>query len=78
MVKKATAVAHTMQGLLKYHGLKDHDLRIPFHDSISVNLEALWTKTTVEFGSWEKDSLSIDGRDQKNDILQRALSVIIV
>jgi len=76
MVKKATAVAHTMQGLLKYHGLKDHDLRIPFHDSISVNLEALWTKTTVEFGNWEKDSLNIDGRDQKNDILQRALSVI--
>ena len=66
MVKKATAIAHTMQGLLKYHGLKDYDLRIPFHDSISVNLEALWTKTTVEFGNWENDSLIINGKDQKN------------
>ena len=76
MVKKATAIAHTMQGLLKYHGLKDYDLRIPFHDSISVNLEALWTKTTVEFGNWENDSLIINGTYQKNDTLQRALSII--
>ena len=53
MSTKATAIAHTMQGLLKYHGLKNHELRIPFHDSISVNLDALYTKTTVEFGNYE-------------------------
>ncbi len=46
---KATVVAHPIQGLVKYHGLKDAELRIPFHDSISVCIEALETTTTVEF-----------------------------
>ena len=55
MTNKATAKAHAMQGLLKYHGMKDSKLRIPYHDSISVCLDALFTKTTVEFGSFEKD-----------------------
>ena len=47
MTNKATAKAHAMQGLLKYHGMKDSELRIPYHDSISVCLDALFTKTTV-------------------------------
>jgi phosphomevalonate decarboxylase len=45
---KATAVAHPIQGLIKYHGLKDPKLRIPFHDSISVCIDALHSTTTVE------------------------------
>ena len=45
---KATAVAHPIQGLIKYHGLKDVEKRIPYHDSISVCANALSTKTTVE------------------------------
>jgi len=45
---KATAVAHPIQGLVKYHGLKNPKLRIPYHDSISVCIEALTTTTTVE------------------------------
>lgn len=45
---KATAIAHPIQGLIKYHGLKDPKKRIPFHDSISVCAEALQTITTVE------------------------------
>jgi phosphomevalonate decarboxylase len=45
---KATAIAHPIQGLVKYHGLKDAKLRIPFHDSISVCMQALCTTTTVE------------------------------
>jgi len=53
---KTTAVAHPIQGLIKYHGLKDAGQRIPFHDSISVCLEALETVTTVEFD----ESLSDD------------------
>ncbi|HEV8594745.1 MAG TPA: diphosphomevalonate decarboxylase, partial [Thermoplasmata archaeon] len=31
---KATAIAHPIQGLIKYHGLVDERLRLPFHDSI--------------------------------------------
>ena len=45
---KATAIAHPIQGLIKYHGLKTARLRIPFHDSISVCIDALHTTTTVE------------------------------
>lgn len=45
---KATAVAHPIQGLIKYHGLRKAKLRIPFHDSISVCVGALQTITTVE------------------------------
>ncbi|MCD5397146.1 MAG: diphosphomevalonate decarboxylase [Candidatus Pacebacteria bacterium] len=60
---KATAIAHPMQGLLKYHGLKDKTLRLPFHDSISVTVDALYTKTTVEFGDFEKDEIRMNGED---------------
>jgi phosphomevalonate decarboxylase len=36
-----------MQGLVKYHGLRDWNLRIPYHDSISVNTDCLFSETTV-------------------------------
>jgi phosphomevalonate decarboxylase len=45
---KVTAEAHPIQGLIKYHGLADFTKRIPFHDSISVCVEAMKTTTTVE------------------------------
>ena len=69
MTNKATAKAHAMQGLLKYHGMKDSKLRIPYHDSISVCLDALFTKTTVEFGSFEKDELIINNDIQIPSVL---------
>jgi diphosphomevalonate decarboxylase len=60
---KATAVAHPIQGLIKYHGLKDAKLRIPFHDSISVCLEALCTTTTVETETaLMRDRVEINGQ----------------
>ena len=73
---KVTAIAHPMEGLIKYHGLRDHELRIPFHDSRSVNIEALNTKTTVEFGEFDEDSFVIGGVKIRNDNAQRMLSVI--
>lgn len=75
-MKKATAIAHPMQGLVKYHGLKDWDLRIPYHDSISVNLKALWTKTTITFADFETDSIEINGEKRTGRVLERTLSVI--
>jgi phosphomevalonate decarboxylase len=45
---KATGVAHPIQGLVKYHGLRNPRQRIPYHDSISVCVGALTTTTTVE------------------------------
>ncbi len=58
---KGRALAHTMEGLVKYHGLRDWRLRIPYHDSISVNLEAFTTETLVEFGDFEVDEAYVDG-----------------
>lgn len=59
---KASAVAHPIQGLIKYHGLADAVLRLPFHDSISVCTAPLTTRTTIEFGDFDRDHATIDGR----------------
>lgn len=60
---KATAIAYAIQGLIKYHGLKDARLRIPFHDSISVCVDALFTTTTVEArNSLKENVVNINGK----------------
>ena len=41
------AVAYTMQALVKYHGLTDWKLRLPYHDSISVNTTSMKTEATI-------------------------------
>ncbi|MGQ4556274.1 phosphomevalonate decarboxylase MvaD [Halobellus sp. GM3] len=46
---KATAKAHPIQGLIKYHGMRDEARRLPYHDSISVCTAPSRTTTTVEF-----------------------------
>lgn len=74
---KATAVAHPIQGLIKYHGLRNEKLRTPFHDSISVCEGALFTKTTVEFDeSIKTDSLEIGGKTAEPRELERASIVL--
>jgi len=61
---KATAVAHPIQGLIKYHGLKKPKQRIPYHDSISVCIQALTTTTTVEASeSLKKNNVMINGKE---------------
>jgi phosphomevalonate decarboxylase len=63
---KATAIAHPIQGLIKYHGLRDWKLRLPFHDSISVCMQELHTLTTVATTSGEED-ISIINNEQVID-----------
>jgi len=59
---KCTARAYAIQGLVKYHGLKDAKIRIPFHDSISVCMKSLDTVTTVEAeNSLQRDLIRING-----------------
>jgi len=60
---KGSAIAHPIQGLIKYHGLRDETLRIPFHDSISVATAPTASHTTVEFGSFVRDSAAVDGKE---------------
>jgi phosphomevalonate decarboxylase len=75
---KATAVAHPIQGLIKYHGLVDERLRIPFHDSISVCTAPLTTKTTIAFGGVPGDTATINGRPVAGRELERILAVVDV
>ena len=59
---KATARAHPIQGLVKYHGMRDPDLRLPYHDSISVCTAPSHTVTTTEFDdSLDEDEYVVDG-----------------
>jgi phosphomevalonate decarboxylase len=73
---KATATAHPIQGLIKYHGLADPVLRLPFHDSISVCTAPLTTRTTIEFGEVSADSATIDSRTVSAHDMDRILSVV--
>jgi phosphomevalonate decarboxylase len=59
---KATATAHPIQGLVKYHGMRDERLRMPYHDSISVCTAPSHTRTTVAFDdSLDGDRYVVDG-----------------
>jgi len=74
---KASAVAHPIQGLVKYHGLSDPLLRLPFHDSISVCTAPLETWTTVAFEHDAKaDSLELNGKFLDGRPLERAVAVL--
>jgi len=42
------AEAFTMQALVKYHGLKNWELRLPYHDSISVNTTCMKTLAEID------------------------------
>ncbi|MEF8853875.1 MAG: phosphomevalonate decarboxylase MvaD [Haloarculaceae archaeon] len=59
---KATARAHPIQGIVKYHGMRDAELRLPYHDSISLCTAPSNTTTTVEFDpGLDADRYVVDG-----------------
>ncbi len=71
---KFRAVANTMQALVKYHGLRDWKLRIPYHDSISVNTTVLFSEAEVTTGV-SKGTLLVE--EKKNSDAERRLESII-
>jgi phosphomevalonate decarboxylase len=74
---KATAIAHPIQGLIKYHGLRDVRLRLPFHDSISVCIDALNTTTTVDVADLlNEDLIVINGRKVTGEDHERVKVVL--
>ncbi|MFP4321122.1 MAG: diphosphomevalonate decarboxylase [Anaerolineales bacterium] len=76
-MSKATAIAHPIQGLLKYHGLRDVDLRIPLHDSISVCTAPFETRTTVLLDDAASDDVfEIDGQIANGRAHERAQRVV--
>ncbi len=74
---KATAIAHPIQGLVKYHGMRDSELRLPYHDSISLCTAPSHTKTTVAFESdREADRYVVDGEPVTGRGAERIASVV--
>lgn len=72
---KTTARAHPIQGLIKYHGLRDPDRNVPYHDSISVCTAPSATRTTVEFG-YRSDSCLVNGTDIDDAGYERVTTVL--
>jgi phosphomevalonate decarboxylase len=72
---KATAQAHPIQGLIKYHGLRNSEYNIPYHDSISVCTAPSKTRTTVEFG-YRSDSCLVNGAEIDSEGYERITTVL--
>ena len=65
---KATATAPSNIAFIKYWGRKDETLRLPENGSLSMNLSALQTTTTVEFSeNLTEDYIEINGTREPNE-----------
>jgi diphosphomevalonate decarboxylase len=62
-VKTALAQAHSNIALIKYWGKRDEALKLPQNGSISLTLDALWTRTRVTYSeSTGPDQLWLNGQ----------------
>jgi diphosphomevalonate decarboxylase len=72
---KATAVANPNIAFIKYWGKADEALNLPANPSLSMNLAALTTMTTVEFRpGLSADLVTIDGQPAAGQALARVIS----
>jgi diphosphomevalonate decarboxylase len=68
---KATAIANSNIALVKYWGKRDTNLILPHNSSISMTLDSLNTKTTVEFDdSFRKNEVTINDSEVKGQELE--------
>lgn len=73
----ATALAHPNIAFIKYWGNRDQALRIPANGSISMNLDGLFTRTTVSFQpSLPFDKLVINGHEAAGKGLERVSFIL--
>ena len=73
----AASKAYAMQGVLKYHGLADSEWRTAFMPSISVNNDAAYTITHVDFSKTiEDDNLHINGKPIYGNKLKRVVKIL--
>ncbi len=72
MSQKATARAHANIAFIKYWGNRNEDLRLPENSSLSMNLDGLYTETTI---IWDNDhkanSLILNNEPQTGLALER-------
>lgn len=68
----ATARANSNIAFIKYWGNADHDLRLPLNPTLSMNLDGLYTETTV---TWDEnltaDTLNLNGKPADKNALER-------
>jgi diphosphomevalonate decarboxylase len=73
----ATAQANPNIALIKYWGNRDDALRLPINGSISMNLDGLFTRTTVSFQpSLGTDELIINGHEMTGKSLERVSDIL--
>jgi diphosphomevalonate decarboxylase len=73
----ATAQANPNIAFIKYWGNRDNALRLPMNGSISMNLEGLFTRTTVSFQpSLGTDELIINGHEVTGKGLERVSAIL--
>jgi len=73
----ASAQAHPNIAFIKYWGNRNEALRLPANGSISMNLDGLYTRTTVSFQpSLPFDELIINGHEVTGPALERVSSFL--
>jgi diphosphomevalonate decarboxylase len=72
----AIAQAHPNIAFIKYWGNRDNALRLPSNGSISMNLDGLFTRTTVTFNSSQRDSLVINDHPVSGKGLERVSYIL--
>jgi diphosphomevalonate decarboxylase len=73
-LRSCTALAHPNIAFIKYWGNRDDDKRLPANGSISMNLDGLFTRTTVtwdETGLTGSDTLTLNGTSVTGKGLER-------
>lgn len=74
---KATATSPANLAFIKYWGNKNHKLRIPNNNSLSMNLSGIETTTTVEFDpDLENDQLILNEQAITGKGLERAQTIL--
>ena len=73
----ATSQSHPNIAFIKYWGNRDNTLRLPMNGSISMNLDGLYTRTTVSFQpSLPFDELIINGHEVAGAGLERVSYIL--
>ena len=73
----STAQASPNIAFIKYWGNRDNTLRLPVNGSISMNLDGLFTRTTVDFqGKLSSDALIINGHNVTGKGLDRVSYIL--
>src|SRR5690349_9722327 len=74
MSQKATARAHANIAFIKYWGNRDEELRLPENSSLSMNLDGLYTETTVIWDNTQKaNQLILNDQVQIGQALDRVI-----